>query len=102
MEQPLLFDGAFGTYYDSMMSAEEKTGYPELANLKDPEMVLRIHREYIESGARAIKTNTYGANSRLTTEPQVLRKVLINGYTLATQAAEGKAPASEGSAQTPP
>ena len=90
MEQPLLFDGAFGTYYDSMMSAEEKTGYPELANLKDPEMVLRIHREYIESGARAIKTNTYGANSRLTTEPQVLRKVLINGYTLATQAAEGK------------
>ena len=42
--RPLLFDGAFGTYYYSLTGDEAPC---ELANLTSPDTVLRIHREYL-------------------------------------------------------
>lgn len=90
MERPLLFDGAFGTYYESPALPGDKAAYPELANLQDPDTVLRIHGEYIAGGAGAIKTNTYGVNSRLTGDPALRGRLLQKGYELASQAAEGK------------
>lgn len=53
---PLLFDGGMGVYYNNKY-ADGTTC--EEANLKYPERILEIHREYIEAGANAIKTNTY-------------------------------------------
>ena len=35
---------------------------PEAYNLTHPDKVERIHRSYIDAGADAIQTNTYGAN----------------------------------------
>ncbi len=56
---PVLCDGAMGTLLDLYE-------YPELPheiqNLKNPEIVERIHREYIEAGAEIIQTNTFSAN----------------------------------------
>jgi homocysteine S-methyltransferase len=56
---PVLCDGAMGTLLDLYE-------YPELPheiqNLKNPEIVERIHREYIEAGAELIQTNTFSAN----------------------------------------
>lgn len=57
---PLLFDGAMGTYYLTKFDHEPE--FCELANLKYPERIEEIHREYIAAGANAIKTNTFGAN----------------------------------------
>src|SRR5690606_8487635 len=34
----------------------------EAMNLSSPETLLKIHRDYIDAGARLIETNTYGAN----------------------------------------
>lgn len=82
---PLFFDGAFGTYYYSLTGREEPC---EFANLKDADMVLKIHREYISAGVKAIKTNTFGVNPVLLPKPEELHRVLTAGWTLAQIAAQ--------------
>ena len=57
---PLLFDGAFGTYCSRRQGF--RGGQYELLNLTDPQLVESIHREYLEAGCDAIKTNTFGAD----------------------------------------
>ena len=52
----LLFDGAMGTYYAALGGK----GSCEEANLTAPETIAAIHRAYVDAGARAIKTNTFG------------------------------------------
>jgi homocysteine S-methyltransferase len=57
---PLLFDGAMGTLLYSR-------GIPQRACLDElvltrADVVSTIHREYLEAGANAIETNTFGAN----------------------------------------
>ncbi|HDN97732.1 MAG TPA: 5-methyltetrahydrofolate--homocysteine methyltransferase [bacterium] len=55
----IILDGAMGTYISSL-SFKEKT--PEIANIIKPDLVKRIHKEYVEAGADIILTNTFGAN----------------------------------------
>ena len=57
----LLMDGAMGTYYQQLQENEENIA--ELANLLEPDTVLKIHREYLEAGADLIRTNTFAVNS---------------------------------------
>ena len=60
-EELLLFDGAMGTMLQAYgMKAGQN---PEALNLEDPELLGRIHREYVEAGAQFITTNTFGANA---------------------------------------
>lgn len=55
-----IFDGATGTM---LQAAGMKPGEcPELYNITHPDIVLDIHRQYIEAGATMIHTNTFGAN----------------------------------------
>jgi 5-methyltetrahydrofolate--homocysteine methyltransferase len=56
----LVCDGAMGT----MLQAEglEASQPPELWNLKRPDVIFKVHKEYIEAGADIIITNTFGAN----------------------------------------
>ncbi len=84
MEHIIIFDGAFGTYYNSMYGGEE---YPESANLRYPERVKSIHEEYIASGANAIKTNTFAANPVTISDSELLRKTIKSGYAIAKSAA---------------
>ena len=55
----LLFDGGMGTYFSRLTRDSADTC--EEANLKKPEMIEKIHAEYISCGAKAIKTNTFAA-----------------------------------------
>ena len=57
---PLLFDGGMGTYF-SQKNHSPGSGC-ELANLSQPELIGDIHREYLEAGAQAIKTNSFALN----------------------------------------
>lgn len=59
-KEPLMFDGAMGTmiYQNGVFL---NTCYDELC-LKNPELILRIHREYVAAGVDVIETNTFGAN----------------------------------------
>lgn len=56
----LIGDGAMGTwlYHNGVPLG---VCYEELC-LSQPEMVLDVHRQYYEAGARLIETNTFGAN----------------------------------------
>src|ERR1700710_665991 len=70
----LVFDGAMGT------SLYEKgnlyTACFEEMNVSRPDVVLQIHRNYVDAGAEVIETNTFGANR----------------YRLARHGFEGKVP----------
>ena len=56
----LVFDGATGTMIQSMGL---RSGYcPDAWCLEEPSKVAEVHRRYVEAGALAIETNTFGAN----------------------------------------
>ena len=56
----LYFDGGMGTV---LQKRGLKSGdLPENWNLKHPEIIESIHREYLDSGANIITTNTFGVN----------------------------------------
>lgn len=82
----LIADGAFGTYY----AEKYKTGgsIPEAANLEHPEFVKEIHLEYIQAGARLIRTNTFAANQKsLKTYAKQWKEMIKAGYQIAKEAA---------------
>ncbi len=80
-ERKMLFDGAFGTYYAQIYDTKE---LPELANMKYPERVSQIHREYIGAGAEIIRTNTFAANTvSLRTAWKDVEENIRQGYRLA-------------------
>ena len=57
----LFFDGAMGTM---LQKNGLKTGeLPENMNITHPEVLLKIHQEYLDAGCNVITTNTFGANS---------------------------------------
>ena len=80
------FDGAFGTYYALKSGKNE---FCEHANLNDQATVIKIHQEYIEAGARALRTNTFGVNTQLTQDWDEITRLITQGYTLAKEAARG-------------
>lgn len=83
----LLADGAFGTYYAQLSKNQETAA--EWANLKNPELVKKIHKEYIQAGARLIRTNTFAANEEvLICERDEQREIIKKGYELAKEAVE--------------
>jgi homocysteine S-methyltransferase len=59
-EHQLIADGSMGTYYSSISGVPG--GVSEKANLTDPDTIKHIHTEYLSSGARLLRTNTFAAN----------------------------------------
>lgn len=57
---PLLADGGMGTLLYQRGFSFERC-FDEL-NLSEPEVILRIHQDYLAAGARLIETNTFGGN----------------------------------------
>lgn len=85
----LLTDGAMGTYFS------EKTGgnisFCELANLNSPKIIEEIHTEYIEAGAKLIRTNTFSANViTLSKTREEVKKIIKSGYNIAKKAVKDK------------
>lgn len=82
----LIFDGGMGTMLQAFgMEAGE---LPEIYNIKAPDMIEKIHREYINAGAHVITTNTFGANKfKLNATPYSLQDVIKKGVEIAKTAA---------------
>jgi 5-methyltetrahydrofolate--homocysteine methyltransferase len=63
---PIIFDGALGTQIQkehlSKADFDGHTECVEILNLTRPDVVGKIHKEYIEAGANVIETNTLGGN----------------------------------------
>ncbi len=63
MTRPMLLDGGTGTL---LWVYAEEAGIPKTAvwtyNFDHPELVLRLHKEYLEAGAETILANMFGVN----------------------------------------
>ena len=81
-KRPLLFDGGMGTYYKAKPGQE-----CEQANLLDPDGILAVHRAYLEAGADAIKTNTFGLPRMAAAQNPMWEAMADEGWRLAAQAA---------------
>jgi len=61
--QPLLTDGAMGSYlFELTGRLSEANHVYEAFNVDQPNLIRRVHRDYLAAGARCLKTNTFGAN----------------------------------------
>ena len=58
---PIIADGSVHTELGARLHAG--VPHPVVCNEREPELVRRIHNEYAQAGARALRTNTRGANS---------------------------------------
>ncbi len=86
---PILCDGAMGTQIHARGISFEHC-FDEL-NLSQPEVILDVHRAYVEAGAEIIETNTFGANRFRLIEHELENKLVeINqaGVRLARKAAD--------------
>jgi len=93
-DQPVvLFDGAMGTQIYARGIAKGHC-YDEL-NLSMPDLIMDIHRGYVDAGANVVTTNTFGANRFILEEYFGLgdktKDVNYYGARLASRAAKGKA-----------
>lgn len=57
---PVLFDGAMGTMLYNMGIYINRS-FDE-TNISNPQLVIKVHRGYVDAGAMVIQTNTFGAN----------------------------------------
>ena len=59
-KQFIILDGAMGTMLQKL--GLPPGARPELLALTDPDLLRRVHREYLEAGAHVIYANTFGAS----------------------------------------
>ena len=81
-KRPLLFDGGMGTYYNAAPGQE-----CEQANRTDPEGILAVHQAYLDAGADAIKTNTFGLTRMAAAHDPAWKALAEAGWELARRAA---------------
>ncbi len=87
----IICDGAMGTVLDLYEYPELPH---ELQNIRNPDIVERIHREYIEAGSEIIETNTFSANRLRLAQFHLqdkLKEINIAGVEIAKRAAEDNA-----------
>lgn len=84
---PIVCDGAMGTLLD-LYEYDEKPH--EIQNLKNPDIVERIHREYIAAGSEIIEANTFSANRLRLSQYHLedkLGEIILAGVAIARRAA---------------
>ena len=89
---PLVVDGAMGTqlYERGVLYS---ACFEEL-NLSRPELVAKVHEDYLRAGAQVIETNTFGANAMRLEKYGLqlrVREICEAGVAIARRAAQGRA-----------
>lgn len=62
LNRPLILDGAVGSLLYQRNVSPHKELWSSFANLTNPNEVLKLHKEYIDSGAEIITANTFRTN----------------------------------------
>ena len=84
----VILDGAMGSVLQQR--GLPPGGIPELLNLTDPELLISIHREYIDAGSEIIYANTFGANGKkLRGSGHSVEEIISAAIAAAKKAAEG-------------
>ena len=86
----VISDGAMGTYYSELTGND--ASYCEFGNLNDKDTIKKIHDEYINAGAKLIRTNTFSANTYdLGVSKERLSDIIKSGIEIAKESAKNKA-----------
>ena len=84
----VILDGAMGT---QLQKAGMPVGMiPEKINVINPEMLIKIQKEYVEAGSDIISVNSFGLNSRKIGSFDEMKTLLEAGIDCARKAANGK------------
>ena len=87
-ESYVILDGAMGT---QLQKAGMPVGMiPEKINVINPEMLIKIQKEYVEAGSDIISVNSFGLNSRKVGSFDEMKTLLEAGIDCARKAANGK------------
>ena len=89
---PLLFDGAMGSLLYERGVLHTRS-YDELV-LSQPDLIRRVHRDYLHAGAQVLETNSFGANRMALARHGLVDQVTkINkaAVRIAREASEGRA-----------
>jgi homocysteine S-methyltransferase len=91
INRPLILDGAMGSLLQQRGFKPDGPMWTSLFNLKNPELIYKIHKEYISAGADIITTNTFRTNPAAVKDYSKLNtKSLVNkSVNIARRAAEG-------------
>ncbi|MFS0868391.1 methionine synthase [Paenibacillus xylanilyticus] len=93
----LILDGAMGTMIQQVdltgadFGGDDLDGCNEMLVLTRPELIQRIHEEYLEAGADLIETNTFGATSVVLAEYDIqdrAREINLEAARIARAAAD--------------
>ena len=94
-QRVVVADGAMGTMLQAAsLSLEDFDGLEgcnEILNVTRPDVVLSVHRAYLDAGADAVETNTFGANLPNLAEYDIadrIQELSEAGAVLARQAAD--------------
>ena len=103
-QRVVVLDGAWGTMLQGAKLAPEDyrgdrftdhshdvTGDPDLLNLTRPDVILDVHRQYLDAGADITTTNTFTATSIGQADyglQEYVREMNLEGVRLARQAAD--------------
>lgn len=82
----LIADGSFGTYYSQKYKTVD---IPEYANITASQRISEIHTEYINSGAKLIRTNSFASNTySLDCSIEQVKENIKAAYKIAKEAVE--------------
>lgn len=82
----LIADGSFGTYYSQKYKTVD---IPEYASITASQRISEIHTEYINSGAKLIRTNTFASNTySLDCSIEQVKENIKAAYKIAKEAVE--------------
>lgn len=91
-QKVVIFDGAMGTEIQARGLGPDDfwgmEGFNEILNLSRPDVVADIHRSYLEAGADAVETNTFGAFAVVAAEYGAEDRVFEINYRAARLAKE--------------
>lgn len=86
----LVFDGAIGTELQKLGLKSEEA--PEQWNIARPELIKKVHNNYVEAGSDIVQTNTFGANRAKLVEyglEERIEEINKKAVTLVREAAKG-------------
>lgn len=62
LNRPLILDGATGSLLKQVTKFEDNILWSSIVNITNPEKVIALHKEHIDSGSDIITTNTFRTN----------------------------------------
>lgn len=89
INRPLILDGAMGSLLQQHKIEIRGSMWMTFANINNPEVVIDIHKKYIEAGADIITTNTFRTNPSSVQDNANINELVKKSVALAREVVSG-------------